>query len=73
LVSILAQPVETTLYVAIDENGKLVDTWVLAGSGYPTIDAEALNAARLSRYDPATSYCRQVGGVYVVDEIFTPP
>jgi hypothetical protein len=73
LVSILAQPAETTLYVAIDENGKLVDTWVLAGSGYPAIDAEAQNAARLSRYDPATSYCRQVGGVYVVDEIFTPP
>ncbi len=73
LVGILAQPAVAILYVAISDKGKLVDTWILAGSGYPALDAAALNATRLSRYDAATAYCRHVGGVYTVVDEFTPP
>ncbi len=73
LTGVLAQPAVAILYVAISDKGKLVDTWILATSGYPALDAAALNATRLSRYDAATAYCRHVGDVYIVVYEFTPP
>jgi hypothetical protein len=72
LVGRVVDPTETVLYVAIDDVGRLIDAWVLAGSGYSTMDLAALSAARRTTYVPATSYCRHVGGVYVVQEEFTP-
>lgn len=72
LVGIVSEPAATILYVAIDGNGTLADTWILASSGYAQMDYAALAAARQSRYAPATAYCRPVGGVYMVIEAFDP-
>jgi hypothetical protein len=59
--------------VAVGPDGKLVDAWVWANSGYPQIDAAALVAARKSKYKGATSYCRPVNGTYLFRADFTAP
>lgn len=58
--------------VAVDPQGKLVDAWVWANSGYSSIDQAALKAAQQSTYTGATSYCRAVSGTYLFRATFTP-
>jgi Gram-negative bacterial TonB protein C-terminal len=57
--------------IAVDPQGKLVDAWVWATSGYPAIDEAALKAAQQSSYSGATSYCRPVSGTYLFRADFT--
>jgi TonB family protein len=73
LVGVVRDPSAVILFVAIDENGRLADTWILASSGYAQMDDAALRATRQSRYTAGTAYCRSVGGVYMVVEEFDPP
>jgi hypothetical protein len=58
--------------VAIDPQGKLVEAWVWATSGYPALDDAALSAARRSQYSGAISYCRPVSGTYLFRADFAP-
>jgi len=59
--------------VALDPNGKLLDAWVWAKSGYPALDDAALKAARRSRYSGAVSYCGAVHGTYLFRADFQAP
>ncbi len=72
LVGIVVQPAVVVVVVAIDASGNLVDSWILAGSGYPAMDAEATNAVKLSRYEPSTAYCHHIPGTYTIIEEYTP-
>jgi hypothetical protein len=58
--------------VAVDPQGKLVDAWIWAKTGYPAIDEAALKAAQQSKYSGATSYCRPVSGTYLFRADFRP-
>jgi TonB family protein len=62
----------SVIYVAVDPHGQLADAWLFASSGYPAMDAEALNAARRSQYLAPISYCRPVGGTYLFAADFEP-
>jgi TonB family protein len=59
--------------VALDTNGKLVDAWVFASSGYPQFDAAAMDAARRSKYSAPISYCYAVKGTYLFRADFEAP
>ena len=58
--------------IAVDPQGKLVDAWIWAKTGYPAIDEAALKAAQQSKYSGATSYCRPVSGTYLFRADFSP-
>lgn len=58
--------------VAIDPQGKLVDAWLWASSGYSALDDSALSAARRSKFTGAMSYCRPVSGTYLFQADFAP-
>jgi hypothetical protein len=68
---VVFRPTVSLIEVAIDSNGKLVDAWVFAQSGYPKLDEAALTAARKTTYAPAISYCRPVNGTYLYRSDFT--
>jgi len=63
----------TVIAVAIGPDGKLLDAWVLAPSGYPALDRAALLAARHSQYAVPTSYCTAVSGTYLFMASFSTP
>jgi TonB family protein len=60
------------VYVAVDARGRVADARIFSSSGYPAMDAAALNAARHSQFSPAISYCRPVGGRYLFAAVFDP-
>lgn len=62
----------SVIYVAVDSAGRLADAWIFKSSGYPSMDYEALIAARRSQYAPPISYCRPVGGTYLFQADFEP-
>jgi hypothetical protein len=59
--------------IALDAQGKLVDAWMWARTGYDPLDQAALKAARRSSYSGAISYCRPVSGMYLFRADFISP
>lgn len=59
-------PAEALGVIAIDENGKLVDTWLFASSGNAALDDAVMQLAKKTTYEPAVAYCRHVQGLYLV-------
>ncbi|HEY9181341.1 MAG TPA: TonB family protein [Candidatus Baltobacteraceae bacterium] len=58
--------------VAITADGRVLDAWVRASSGYAAFDNEALSAARRSTYQGGRAYCQAVPGSYMFDVFFNP-
>lgn len=73
--SMYEQPVgksTTSVEVAIKPDGGLMDAWVWGPSGVTMFDDAGLRAARMSAYEGARSYCRDVPGRYFFRVTFEP-
>lgn len=57
--------VTVEIEVAINANGSLAGAWVYTPSGIPDIDAAALRAAEISKYQPGLAMCRPAPGNYL--------
>ncbi|MGA8576554.1 MAG: hypothetical protein WB609_12835 [Candidatus Cybelea sp.] len=62
----------TILFVAVNSSGAPVDTWVDVPSGFPALDAAAIDAAERSTYAAPIAYCRAVSGTYLFRADFLP-
>jgi Gram-negative bacterial TonB protein C-terminal len=62
--------VKVEVEVTLDEEGRLLDASVFAGSGIAPFDLAALRAARKSGYSGAVSYCEKVRGQYIFSATF---
>ena len=62
----------STIEVALDADGSLVDAWVWGPSGYPAYDASALAAATSSKYKNGRAYCQDVPSRYLFRVTFKP-
>ena len=67
-----SQRATSEIEVAVGPDGKLVDAWLFASSGYPQLDESALLAAKRSTYAPAISYCTPIGASYLFRATFLP-
>jgi TonB family protein len=56
--------------VALDEEGRLLDASIYAGSGNSALDLSGLRAARKSTYSGAVSYCEKVRGQFLFTATF---
>lgn len=66
------QRATSEIEVAVGPDGKLVDAWLFASSGYPQLDESAMLAAKRSTYAPAISYCKTIGASYLFRATFLP-
>lgn len=62
----------TTIEVALDPGGRVIDAWIYASSGNAAFNRAALQAARASTYTGGVSYCRPVNSTYLFEATFTP-
>jgi TonB family protein len=58
--------------IALTPEGRPRDVWLRVSSGYQAFDDAALNAAKLSTYQGARSYCQPVPGRYLFNVTFDP-
>lgn len=64
---------EALVEVAVAADGSLQDAWIFSSSGFPSFDREVMRVARLSRYTPGRSFCRNVPGNYLYRGTFQLP
>jgi TonB family protein len=64
--------VTSTIQVAINPDGSLADAWIFYPSGFPDFDNEALQGARLSKYQNGIAYCEPVPGLFLFKVTFSP-
>ncbi|MHB8176988.1 MAG: TonB family protein [Vulcanimicrobiaceae bacterium] len=68
----MSAPLLVLVRVSIDHTGKLLGTSVWGSSGVAAFDDAAVDAARASRYQPGTAFCRPVAGSYLFVSQFLP-
>lgn len=66
------EPLAGWAAVALDPNGRIVDTWIYASNGPMQWRSDVLRAARRSKYSGAISYCRPVNGLVLFEGTLRP-
>lgn len=60
-----AAETSSVVMVAVNADGSVADAWIDGPSGYQQFDAEAVDAAKHSKYTGALAYCQAVPGTYL--------
>lgn len=56
---------ESIVAVALDRDGKVLDTWLWASSGVDAYDKTTLKAARETTYEPPHAFCETIPSYYL--------
>ena len=54
-----------TVKVTLSDSGSVTDATIYKGSGWPALDAAAIEAARNSTYSPEVIFCKPYAGSYI--------